>query len=54
VSLLFWTAIYTFMNAPVRYALLYPLGLAMFLYIAVGAVLRGQRVEWKERTYDSA
>jgi chlorobactene glucosyltransferase len=50
----FWTTIYRFINAPVRYVLLYPLGLAMLLYIAIGAVLRGRRVEWKERTYDSA
>jgi glycosyltransferase involved in cell wall biosynthesis len=50
----FWLAIYTFMNAPVRYAVLYPLGLAMLLYIAVGAVARGRQVEWKERQYDSA
>ena len=42
------------MNAPVRYALLYPLGLAMLFYIAIGAVARGRRVEWKEREYDSA
>jgi len=53
-ALVFWTAIYSFMNAPVRYVLLYPLGLVMLLYIAAGAILRGRRVEWKERTYDSA
>ena len=50
----FWLAIYSFMNAPLRYVALYPLGLAMLLYIAVGAVSRGRRVEWKERQYDSA
>ena len=50
----FWLVIYSFMNAPVRYVVLYPLGLAMLLYIAIGAVARGRRVEWKERQYDSA
>jgi hypothetical protein len=39
------------MGEPIAYALLYPLGLATLLYIAAGAVFRGQRVEWKERTY---
>ena len=51
VSLLFWAAIYRFMDEPIAYALLYPLGLATLLYIAAGAVFRGQRVEWKDRTY---
>ena len=36
------------------YALLYPLGLAVLLYIAVGAVARGNRVAWKGRRYESA
>jgi len=53
-ALVFWLTIYRFMNTPVRYVVLYPLGLAMLLYIAIGAVARGRRVEWKERQYDSA
>lgn len=53
-ALVFWLAIYSSMNAPVRYVFLYPLGLTMLLYIAIGAVARGRRVEWKERQYDSA
>jgi chlorobactene glucosyltransferase len=53
VAILYWLAIYKFTGEPVAYALLYPLGLAMLFYIAVGAVLRGQRVEWKERQYVS-
>jgi chlorobactene glucosyltransferase len=53
-ALVFWTVIYRFMRAPVRYVLLYPLGFAMLLYIAVGAIARGRRVEWKERRYESA
>jgi chlorobactene glucosyltransferase len=52
-ALLFWAAIYRFTGEPIAYALVYPLGLAMLFYIAVGAVLRGQRVEWKEREYVS-
>ena len=53
VSLLFWAAIYRFMGVSIAYALLYPLGLATLLYIAAGAVFRGQRVEWKDRAYTS-
>jgi chlorobactene glucosyltransferase len=53
ITLLFWAAIYRFTGEPIAYALLYPLGLAMLFYIAVGAVLRGRRVEWKDRTYVS-
>jgi chlorobactene glucosyltransferase len=53
VSLLFWAAIYRFMRESVAYALLYPLGLSMVLFIALGAVFRGRRVEWKDRTYIS-
>jgi chlorobactene glucosyltransferase len=53
VSVAFWGAIYAFMRAPVGYALLYPLGLAMLFYIAVGAVVRGRTVEWKDRKYEA-
>jgi len=52
-ALLFWGAIYRFTGEPIAYALLFPLGLVMLFYIAFGAVLRGQRVEWKERQYVS-
>jgi chlorobactene glucosyltransferase len=54
ISVLFWAAIYRVMGQSVAYAVLYPLGLAMVFYIAVGAVFRGQRVEWKDRTYFSS
>ena len=50
-TLLFWGAIYRFVGEPLWYALAYPLGLGLFLYIAVGAVARGKRVEWKNRAY---
>jgi chlorobactene glucosyltransferase len=52
-ALLFWLAIYRFVGERLWYALLYPLGLAMLFYIALGAVIRGNRVEWKERSYVS-
>ena len=39
------------MRAPLWYALLYPLGLVLVLYIAVTAVWRGNRVGWKGREY---
>ncbi|MDB4873648.1 MAG: glycosyl transferase family 2 [Gemmatimonadetes bacterium] len=54
VALLFWIAVYRFIGEPVWYALLYPLGLAMLGYIAVGAVVKGRKVEWKERKYLSS
>jgi len=51
VALLFWVAIYHFIGDRGAYAVLFPLGLAVLLYIAVGSVLRGERVEWKHRAY---
>lgn len=51
VALAFWAALYRFMGEPIGYATLYPLGMVMLLYIAIGALVRGQRVEWKQRTY---
>jgi chlorobactene glucosyltransferase len=53
-SLVFWGAIYHFMGESVVSALLYPLGLVLLFYIAIGAVARGQRVEWKSREYLSS
>jgi chlorobactene glucosyltransferase len=54
VNVLFWAALYRYMGASVSYALLYPLGLVMLFVISLGAVRRGQRVEWKQRTYLSS
>jgi chlorobactene glucosyltransferase len=54
VALLYWGSIYHFMGERVVMALLYPLGLATVLYIAVGAVVRGRSVEWKDRAYRSS
>jgi chlorobactene glucosyltransferase len=53
-SLVYWSGIYHFMREPIFTALLYPLGLVMFGYIALGSVMRGQRVEWKNRQYTSS
>jgi chlorobactene glucosyltransferase len=46
-----WAAVYRWMVAPMSYALLFPLGSAVFLVIAVQAIARGSRVEWKGRGY---
>ena len=46
-----WMVVYRFMRESPIYALAYPIGLFVLLVIAVGAVMRGQRVEWKARTY---
>ena len=43
--------VYRWMAAPVRYALLFPLGAAVFAVIALQAIARGSRVEWKGRAY---
>ncbi|HTE48180.1 MAG TPA: glycosyltransferase family 2 protein [Gemmatimonadaceae bacterium] len=50
-ALVFWGAIYRFLEQPVAYAALYPLGLAMLAYIGIGAIARGHRVQWKKREY---
>jgi hypothetical protein len=46
-----WVVVYWWMAAPVRYALLFPLGAAVFAIIALQAIVRGSRVEWKGREY---
>jgi chlorobactene glucosyltransferase len=53
VTLLTWLAYYRIARVPVLYALLFPLGAAVTLYITLSAVLRGSRVEWKGREYQS-
>ncbi|MEO6443548.1 MAG: glycosyltransferase family A protein [Gemmatimonadaceae bacterium] len=40
------------MRVALPYALLFPLGAVIYLYIALSAVRRGDRVQWKGRTYD--
>ena len=53
-TLLWWLGIYTLLRLSPLYALLYPVGAAMMLYISVGAIARGSRVRWKDREYLSA
>ncbi|MEO7965448.1 MAG: glycosyltransferase [Gemmatimonadaceae bacterium] len=36
---------------PLRYAITFPLGALVYLYIALFAVLRGRNIEWKGRRY---
>jgi chlorobactene glucosyltransferase len=50
-SLMFWLAVYRVIGEALWYAALYPLGLALLAYIAIGSVLRGNRVTWKGRAY---
>ncbi len=51
LSAVFWALLYAWLRQPPWYAPLYPLGSAVLLIIAGGAVRRGRRVEWKAREY---
>jgi chlorobactene glucosyltransferase len=51
VSLAIWIAVYRAEGAPVRYALVYPLGAAMVAYIMIRSAWRGGKVQWRGRTY---
>jgi chlorobactene glucosyltransferase len=51
VTILWWALVYRELKEPAYYALLYPLGSAVLLYICVRAVARGRRVVWKGREY---
>ncbi|HEX5073593.1 MAG TPA: glycosyltransferase [Gemmatimonadaceae bacterium] len=46
-----WAAVYRWMGAPMRFAALFPLGSIIVAIIAVQAIARGSRVEWKGRAY---
>ena len=50
-SALFWFASAWRFGAPPWFGLLYPLGAAVVAYIFTRSLVRGQRVEWKGRTY---
>jgi chlorobactene glucosyltransferase len=50
-ELVTWSLVYRWMAAPVGYILLFPLGAAVFLIIALQAIARGSRVDWKGRAY---
>jgi hypothetical protein len=53
VSLLTWIAVYAAERAPVWYALLYPIGAGMVAFIMIRSAIRGKRVEWRGRVYQS-
>lgn len=48
-----WSALYLMMRQSPVYALIAPVGAAMTAYIFLRAMLRGQRVTWKGRSYVS-
>jgi chlorobactene glucosyltransferase len=51
-SLITWIGIHAGERGPVRYALLYPLGVVMVAFIMVRSAWRGgKKVEWRDRTY---
>jgi len=52
-TLAWWIVVYVTIGEIPLYALAYPLGALVLLYIFVTAVLRGRRVTWKGRTYIS-
>lgn len=53
-TLLFWAAVYYRLKLSPLWALAFPAGAVLYLVIAVQAVARGQRVEWRGREYRSA
>jgi glycosyltransferase involved in cell wall biosynthesis len=53
-NLVWWLLVYSWLRLSPLYAVLHPLGAAMLLYIALGAIARGRRVRWKEREYEAA
>jgi hypothetical protein len=51
VMLAWWILVYVTIHENPFYALVYPLGALVLLYIFLTAVIRGRRVSWKGRTY---
>ena len=52
-TLAWWIVVYVTIGENPLYALAYPLGALVLLYIFATAVIRGRRVTWKGRTYIS-
>jgi chlorobactene glucosyltransferase len=52
-TLIWWIVVYVTARENPLYALAYPLGALVLLYIFLTAVIRGRRVSWKGRTYIS-
>jgi chlorobactene glucosyltransferase len=50
-TLVWWLVVYLTVGENPIYALAYPLGALVLLYIFVTAVISGQRVSWKGRAY---
>jgi hypothetical protein len=46
-----WAMVNRWMGVPAAYTALFPLGAAVFAVIALQAIARGGRVEWKGRAY---
>ena len=53
-TLIGWAAVYLRAGRSPLYALAFPLGAAVLLWIFGGAIVRGRRVSWKGRDYRSA
>lgn len=53
-TVLFWAAVYYRLKLSPFWALAFPAGAVLYLVIALQAVARGQRVEWRGREYRSA
>jgi chlorobactene glucosyltransferase len=53
-NLVWWLLVYAWLRLSPVYAVLHPLGAAVVLYVALGAIVRGRRVRWKEREYRAA
>ena len=54
VTVAFWAAVYHRVKLSPLWAFAFPAGAALYLVIALQAIARGQRVEWRGRTYESA
>jgi hypothetical protein len=52
-TLLWWIVVYVRIGENPLYALAYPFGALVLLYIFISAVIGGRRVSWKGRTYIS-
>jgi chlorobactene glucosyltransferase len=50
-TVVWWLVVYITIKENPAFALIYPLGALVLLYIFVTAVIRGRRVTWKGRTY---
>jgi chlorobactene glucosyltransferase len=53
-SFVSWAALYRHIGRSVWYAIAYPVGAALLVWIIAGAIARGRRVAWKGRQYEAA